>query len=75
MLETAAIQIMEHVAHKLITAVQTHADVHHQNQHSFKTKHFVLNLVMGASQGDSVINLIKFAQCLYCKYIYFQIDY
>lgn len=67
MLQTAAIQIMEHVAHKLIMAVQTHADVHHQNQHSLQTKHFVLNLVMGVPQGDSVINLITFTQCLYCK--------
>lgn len=50
---------MEHVTHMLITTVQTHADVNHQNQHSLKNKHFVLKLVIGAPQGDSVINLIN----------------
>lgn len=61
-----AIQIMEHVTHMLITAVRTHADVNHQNQHSLKNKHCVLKLVMRAPQ--TVIYSIHFAQCLYCKY-------
>lgn len=65
-----AIQIMEHVTHMLIMAFQTHVGVKHQNQPSLKNKHLALKRVMEAPQGDIVINLLNFVQCLYCKYTF-----